>query len=70
MLSKDKHLLHKIGSVEDDAIESLLNLLYLESYSFVYFPVNLFLALCNNPLAETKLLDALFFILRTAYSLP
>ena len=67
MLSKDKHLLHKVGHVEDETIEALLGLFYLESYTFVYFPVNLLVALCNNPTAETKLLDAVFFILRTAY---
>lgn len=50
--------------MDDEFAESLLRLLYVESHSFVNFPINLFIALTNNPNVEYKLIDALFFILK------
>jgi E3 ubiquitin-protein ligase HUWE1 len=61
---KDKHLLSKLGNLDDEFIEALLNLLYVESHSFVYYPINLLASLQSNPVLECKILDALFFILK------
>lgn len=57
--------MHKLWNVDDDFIESVINLLYVDAYSFVDFPINLFISLTNNPNVESKLIDALFFILKT-----
>lgn len=57
--------MHKLWNVDDEFIESLINLLYVEAHSFVNFPINLFISLTNNPNAEYKLIDTLFFILKT-----
>lgn len=65
LLLKDKHLLQKLGSLEDEFIEQFIGLLYVESHSFVYFPINLFVALTNNPTIENKIMDGMFFILKS-----
>lgn len=59
----------KLGHIEDEVGEQLLQLLYVEAHSFVYFPINLFIALSNNPNVEYKFIDTLFFILRSGLSL-
>lgn len=61
---KDKHLLAKLGNLDDEFIEALLSFLYVESHSFVYFPINLLASLQSNPVLESKILDALFYILK------
>ena len=53
--------------MDDEFAEALLALLYVESHSFVYFPINLFISLTNNPNVEYKLIDALFYVLKTRY---
>ena len=70
LLQKERHLVQRLGNVEDEFAESLLNLLYVESHNFVYFPINLFVALTNNPNVEYKLIDALFFILKSGLKMP
>ena len=35
LLLKDKHLNHRLGNIDDEFVESIINLLYLESHRFV-----------------------------------
>ncbi|CAD8063012.1 unnamed protein product [Paramecium sonneborni] len=65
LLHNQRLLIQKLGNFDDDFTNSLLSLLYVESHGFKNFPTNLFISLCNNYIVENKLIDTLFFILKT-----